>query len=84
MSSIPPIESDGPFSRFEHMVMSQLHTMENDHRSHHQFCETRFQNIEDLVEDVQYKIGQMFYGPEEEIVLIRATSSPLPISKELH
>jgi len=27
-------------------------------RSHHQYCETRFHYIEDLVEDVQYKMGQ--------------------------
>jgi len=65
MSDIPLVESEGPFSRFEQMVIGQLHTMENDQRSHHQFCETRVQNIENLVEDVQYKIGQMFYGPEE-------------------
>jgi len=64
MSSIPPIGNENYFARFEERVMSQLHTMQDDSRSHHQYCETRFQNIEDLDDDVQYKIGQMFYGPE--------------------
>jgi len=47
------------------MVIGQLHATENDQRRHHQFCETQFQNIEDQVEDIQHKIGQMFYRPEE-------------------
>jgi len=59
MSGIPLVESERPFSRFEQMVIGQ------QQMSHNQFCETRFQNIEDLVEDVQYKIGQMFYGPND-------------------
>jgi len=31
--------------------------------SHHKFCETRFQNIEEEVEDIQQKLGDMYYGP---------------------
>jgi len=39
--------------------------MQEEERSHHQYFVTRFQNIKGIVEDVQYKIGQMFYGPED-------------------
>jgi len=53
------------FSRFEQIMTNQLHTMESDHRSHHQYCETHFQFIENQVEDIQSKIGTMFFGPDD-------------------
>jgi len=65
MSSIPPVGNEISFSRFEERVISQLHTMVSDNKSHHQYCETRFQNIKDQVEDVQYKIDQMFCRPND-------------------
>jgi len=35
MDDIPPAQGEETFSRFEQMMISQLNTMENDHRSHH-------------------------------------------------
>jgi len=65
MAGIHQVGNENYFARFEEGIMSQLHTMQADSRRHHQYCETRFQNIEDIVEDVRYKIGQMFYGPND-------------------
>jgi len=42
MADIPLTQGEETFSRFEQMMINQLHTIENDHRSHHQLCETRF------------------------------------------
>jgi len=56
MTDNPSVEGEGSFSRFEQMMISPLHTIENEQRSHHQFSETCFQNIEDQVEDIQHKI----------------------------
>lgn len=42
MSSNPPVEEECSFSRFEQMMISKMHTIESEQRSHHQFCETRF------------------------------------------
>jgi len=42
MVDIPPTQGEETFSRFEQMVINQLYTMENDHRSHHKYCVTHF------------------------------------------
>jgi len=34
------------FVGFEERMMNQLHTMQEEGRTHHQYCETRFQDIE--------------------------------------
>jgi len=52
MSDIPPVGTKNYFARFEERVMSQLHTMHDSSRTHHQYCVTRFHNIEDIVEYV--------------------------------
>ena len=65
MLDAPPSGYEDYFVGFEERVMNQLHTMYEEERSHHQYRETRFQNIESIVEDVQYKLGQMFYNPED-------------------
>jgi len=64
MSVFPPVGYENYLVVFEERMMSQLHTMHDDSRSHHQYCEERFQNIEGMVEDVQHKIGHIFYGLE--------------------
>jgi len=46
MGETPTIAGQETFSRFEQMMMNQLHNMESDNRSHHQYCETHFQFIE--------------------------------------
>ena len=40
------------FVGFEERMMTQLHIMHEEERSHHQHCETMFHNIEGIVEDV--------------------------------
>jgi len=69
MPDAPPSGYENYFIGFEERMMNQLHTMyeemHEEERSHHQYCETRFQNIKGIVEDVQYKLGQMFYNPED-------------------
>jgi len=53
------------FSRFEQLIINQLNTMKDQNRSHHQYCETHFQFIETQVEDIQSKIGTMFFPPDD-------------------
>jgi len=53
----PPTGYGNYFAGFEERMMNQVHTMQDEERSHHQYCETRFQNIEGIVEDVQYTLG---------------------------
>jgi len=65
MNDVPPTGYENYFSGFKERMMNQLHTIQEEERSHHQYCEARFQNIEGIIEDIQYKIGQMFYGPED-------------------
>ena len=61
-STAPAQES---YSRFEQLMISQLNNMENQNRSHHQYCETHFQFIETKVEDIQSKMGTLFFPPDE-------------------
>jgi len=65
MHDVPPTGYENYFHGFEERMMNQLHTMHKEERSHHQYCETRFQNIKGIIGDVQYKFGQMFYDPDE-------------------
>ena len=53
------------FSRFEQLMINQLNSIESNQKSHHEYCETHFQNLEERVDDIQGKLGQMFYGPED-------------------
>jgi len=53
------------FAGFEERMMSQLHTMHEKERNHYQYCETRFQNIEGSLKDVQSKLGQMFFSSND-------------------
>ena len=54
---VPHTGYENYFAGFEERMMNQLHTMQEEERSHHQYCETRFRNIGGAVEDVQYKLG---------------------------
>jgi len=65
MSDVPPTKYENYLTGFEEMMMNHLHTMQEEGRSHQQYCETRFQNIEEIVEHLRYELGQMFYGPED-------------------
>jgi len=65
ITDAPPNGYENYFVGFEERMMTQLHTMHDEERSHHQYCETRLQNIEGTLEDVQFKLGQMFYSPNE-------------------
>jgi len=49
------------YSRFKQLMINQLNNMENQNRSHHQYCETHFQFIETQVEDIQSKTGTLFF-----------------------
>jgi len=46
-------------------MINQLNNIETNQRSHHEYCETRFQNLKECVDDIQGKLGQMFYGPDD-------------------
>jgi len=39
--------------------------MQEEGCTHHQYCETRFQDIEGMVGDVQNKLGHMFFNPND-------------------
>ena len=53
------------FSRFEQLMINKLNSIESNQKSHHEYCETHFQNLEERVDDIQGKLRQMFYGPED-------------------
>jgi len=38
--------------------------MYEEERNHYQYCETKFQNVEGSLEDVQNKLGHMFFNPD--------------------
>ena len=61
----PAALSQDFFSRLEQLMMTQFNQFENQNRSHHQYCETHFQFIETQVEDIQSKIGTLFFPPDE-------------------
>jgi len=46
-------------------IFEQLNNIETNQRSHHEYCETHFQNIEEHVDDIPGKLRQMFYGPDD-------------------
>ena len=49
-------------SRFEQLMINQLNNIDSNQKSHHEYCKTHFQNLEEQVDDIQGKLGQMFYG----------------------
>jgi len=61
----PDAPSQDSFSRLEQLMMTQFNQLENQNRSHHQYCETHFQFIETQVEDIQSKIGTLFFPPDK-------------------
>ena len=64
----PAPPSQDSFSRLEQLMMTQFNQLENQNRSHHQYCETQFQFIETQVEDIQSKMG--FFPPDEQGICI--------------
>jgi len=42
-------------------MMNQVHTMQDEERSHHQYCETKFQSIEGIVEVITKINNQISY-----------------------
>jgi len=61
----PAAPSQDSFSRLEQLMMTQFNQLENQNRSHHQYCETHFWFIETQVEDIQSKIGTLFFPLDE-------------------
>jgi len=53
------------FARFEQRMFNQLNNMQDQHRMHHKYCQTHFQLIETQVDDIQSKIGTLFFPPDE-------------------
>jgi len=43
---------DQSYSSFEQLMINQLNSLETNQRSHHEYCETHFQNLEECVDDV--------------------------------
>jgi len=61
----PTAPTQESYSRFEQLMINQLNNMENQNRSHHQYCETHFQFIETQVDDIQSKMGTLFFPTDE-------------------
>jgi len=40
------------YSSFEQLMINQLNNIESSQRSHHEYCETYFQNLEKCVDDI--------------------------------
>jgi len=53
------------YFRFEQLMINHLGSIESSQRSHHECYETHFQHLDEQVEDIQGKLGQMFYGPDD-------------------
>jgi len=51
------------FAGFEQMMFNQLNNMQDQHRVHHEYCQTHFQLIETQVDDIQSNIGTLFFPP---------------------
>jgi len=45
--------------------MNQFNHLEDQNRSHHQYCMTHFQHIETQVDDIQSKVETLFFPPNE-------------------
>jgi len=65
MADTPQNDYEQYFVGFEERMMNQLHTMQEESSTHHQYCETRFQDIESMVGDVQNKLSHMFFNPDD-------------------
>jgi len=61
----PAAPSQDSFSRLEQLMMNQFNHLEDQNRSHHQYCEMHFQFIETQVEDIQSKMVTLFFPPDE-------------------
>ena len=57
--------SQDSFFRLKQLMMTQFNQLEDQNRSHHQYCETHFQFIETQVEDIQSKMRTLFFPPDE-------------------
>jgi len=53
------------FAGFEQRMFNQLNNMQDQHRVHHEYYQTHFQLIENQVNDIQSKIGTLFFPPDE-------------------
>jgi len=67
MATETPIAAVGQdyFAGFEQRMFNQLNNMQDQHRVHHEYCQTHFQLIETQVDDIQSKIGTLFFPPNE-------------------
>jgi len=62
---MPTTPNQDSFSRLEQLMMNQFNNLEDQNRSHHQYCVTHFQHIGTQVDDIQSKIGTLFFLPDE-------------------
>jgi len=62
---VPHTRYENYFAGFEERMMTQFHTMQEEERNHYQYCETRFQHIDESLENVQNKLGHMFFNPDD-------------------
>jgi len=67
MASETPTAAAGQdyFAGFEQRMFNQLSNMQDQHRVHHEYCQRHFQIIENQVDDIQSKIGTLFFPPDE-------------------
>ena len=67
MASETPTAATGQyyFAGFEQRMFNQLNNMQDQHRVHHEYCQTHFQMIENQVDDIQSKIGTLFFPPDK-------------------
>jgi len=61
----PNVPVQDSFSRLKQLMMNQFNHLEDQNCSHHQYCETHFQHIKTQVDDIQSKLGTMFFPPDD-------------------
>ena len=64
-SEMPTVPIQDSFSRLELLMMNQFNHLKDQNRSHHQYCVTHFQHIETQVDDIQSKIGTLFFPADK-------------------
>ena len=61
----PTVQHQDSFNRLEQFMINQFNQLGEQNRMHHEYCQTHFQHIETQVEDIQSKLGTLFFPPDE-------------------
>jgi len=52
-------------SPFERLVLSKMNNFADEQRSHHEFCVSRFQNLDEQIEVVHNQLFELQYGKDD-------------------